>query len=184
MSRDRFALITGAGGGIGRAAALALAKAGWYVALTGRRPQPLEETAREVAALDCRALVFPCDITGDPQSVKALFAKTGESVWQTFSICSSTMRKRWRSSPFQMEAAFLRTVESRGRRQSDRRVPLRPGLPISSMMKSQTPKGGRIINNGSISAHTPRPNSAALHRDETRHHGLLLKIDRPRRASA
>ena len=68
MAADKFALVTGAGGGIGRAAALALAKAGWHVALTGRRQQPLEETATQITALDRRALAIPCDV-GDPHSV-------------------------------------------------------------------------------------------------------------------
>ena len=154
MSRDRFALITGASAGIGRAAALALAKAGWHVALTGRRPQPLEETAREVAALDRRALVFPCDI-GDPQSVKALFAKTGEAFGRLDLLFNNAgagapaipmeelSYEQWKAVvDVNLTGAFL----------------CAQGAIV--MMKNQTPKGGRIINNGSISAHTPRPNSA------------------------
>ena len=76
MSEDKFALVTGAGAGIGRATSLALAKAGWRVALAGRRAAMLEETAEAIAASGPRALVVACDI-GDPQSVKALFARVG-----------------------------------------------------------------------------------------------------------
>jgi NAD(P)-dependent dehydrogenase (short-subunit alcohol dehydrogenase family) len=130
MSADKFALITGAGGGIGRAAALALAKAGWHVAVTGRRQQPLEETAREIAALGRRALAVSCDV-GDPQSVKALFAKTAEAFGRLDLLFNNAVT-----------GAFLCAQGA------------------ISIMKSQTPKGGRIINNGSISAHAPRPNSA------------------------
>ena len=73
MSGERFALVTGAGTGIGRASAVALARAGWHVALAGRRRDPLEETAGEVKALGGRAVAAPSDI-GDPKAVKALFA--------------------------------------------------------------------------------------------------------------
>ena len=73
MSVERFALVTGAGTGIGRASALALARAGWQVALAGRRREPLEEAAGEIKALGRRAVAAPCDV-GDPEAVKALFA--------------------------------------------------------------------------------------------------------------
>ena len=73
MNGERFALVTGAGSGIGRAAALALARAGWHVALAGRRREPLEETAGEIKALGRRAIAAPSDV-GDPEAVKALFA--------------------------------------------------------------------------------------------------------------
>ncbi|WP_158815248.1 SDR family oxidoreductase [Methylocapsa sp. S129] len=154
MSEDKFALITGAGGGIGRAAALALAKAGWHVAVTGRRPEPLDETAKEIAALDRRALVFPCDV-GDPQSVKALFAKTGEAFGRLDLLFNNAgagappvpmeelSYEQWKAVvDVNLTGAFL----------------CAQGAIL--MMKSQTPKGGRIINNGSISAYAPRPNSA------------------------
>src|SRR5271169_4267021 len=75
---DKFALVTGAGAGIGRAAALALARAGWHVALTGRRPEPLGDVAREITGIGRRAVVFPCDV-GDPRAVKALFARAAEA---------------------------------------------------------------------------------------------------------
>ena len=154
MAADKFALVTGAGGGIGRAAALALAKAGWHVALTGRRQQPLEETAKEIAALDRRALAIPCDV-GDPQSVKALFAKTAEAFGRLDLLFNNAgagappvpmedlSYEQWKAVvDVNLTGAFLCAQGA------------------ISMMKNQTPKGGRIINNGSISAHAPRPNSA------------------------
>ena len=154
MAADKFALVTGAGGGIGRAAALALAKAGWHVALTGRRQQPLEETAKEITALDRRALAIPCDV-GDPQSVKALFAKPGEAFGRLDLLFNNAgagappipmedlSYEQWKAVvDVNLTGAFLCAQGA------------------ISMMKNQTPKGGRIINNGSISAHAPRPNSA------------------------
>jgi NAD(P)-dependent dehydrogenase (short-subunit alcohol dehydrogenase family) len=154
MSEDRYALITGAGGGIGRAAALGLAKAGWHVAVTGRRPEPLEETAKLIAGLGRRALVFPCDV-GDPKSVKALFAKTAEAFGRLDLLFNNAgagappvpmeelTYEQWKAVvDVNLTGAFL----------------CAQGAIL--MMKNQTPKGGRIINNGSISAHAPRPNSA------------------------
>jgi NAD(P)-dependent dehydrogenase (short-subunit alcohol dehydrogenase family) len=154
MAADKFALITGAGGGIGRAAALALAKAGWHVAVTGRRQQPLEETAREIVALDRRALALPCDV-GDPQAVKALFAKTSEAFGRLDLLFNNAgagappvpmedlSYEQWKTVvDVNLTGAFLCAQGA------------------ISIMKNQTPKGGRIINNGSISAHAPRPNSA------------------------
>jgi NAD(P)-dependent dehydrogenase (short-subunit alcohol dehydrogenase family) len=154
MAADKFALVTGAGGGIGRAAALALAKAGWHVALTGRRQQPLEETAKEITALDRRGLAIPCDV-GDPQSVKALFAKTAEAFGRLDLLFNNAgagappvpmeelSYEQWKAVvDVNLTGAFLCAQGA------------------ISIMKNQTPKGGRIINNGSISAHAPRPNSA------------------------
>ena len=74
MDGERFALVTGAGSGIGRASALALARTGWHVALAGRRAEPLEETAGEIKALGRRALPLPTNVA-DPDAVRALFAK-------------------------------------------------------------------------------------------------------------
>jgi NAD(P)-dependent dehydrogenase (short-subunit alcohol dehydrogenase family) len=154
MSEDKFALITGAGAGIGRAAALALAKAGWHIALAGRRPQPLEETAKDIAALGRRALAHPCDI-GDPQSVKALFAKVAEVFGRLDLLFNNAgagapaipmedlTYEQWKAVvDVNLTGAFLCAQGA------------------IAMMKGQTPKGGRIINNGSISASAPRPNSA------------------------
>jgi NAD(P)-dependent dehydrogenase (short-subunit alcohol dehydrogenase family) len=154
MAEDKFALITGAGGGVGRAAALALARAGWHIALTGRRRQPLEDTAGEIKGLGRRALVHPSDV-GDPSAVKALFA----DVAKTFGRLDLLFNNAGAGAPpvpmedlsFEQWQAVV-DVNLTG-------VFLCAQGAIS-IMKNQTPKGGRIINNGSISAHTPRPNSA------------------------
>jgi NAD(P)-dependent dehydrogenase (short-subunit alcohol dehydrogenase family) len=154
MTEDKYALVTGAGGGIGRSASLALAKAGWHVALTGRRSQPLEETARAITALGRKSLVRSCDI-GDPNAVKALFAKVTESFGRLDLLFNNAgagapplpmedlSYEQWKAVvDVNLTGAFLCAQGA------------------ISLMKSQTPKGGRIINNGSISAHAPRPNSA------------------------
>jgi NAD(P)-dependent dehydrogenase (short-subunit alcohol dehydrogenase family) len=154
MSEERFALVTGAGVGIGRAASLALAKAGWHIGLAGRRPAPLEETAAEIAGLGRRAFVCPCDI-GDPVSVKALFAKTAEAFGRLDLLFNNAgagapgipmedlSYEQWKAVvDVNLTGAFLCAQGA------------------ITMMKSQSPKGGRIINNGSISATAPRPHSA------------------------
>ncbi len=154
MSEPRFALVTGAGGGIGRAASLALAKAGWRVAVTGRRLQPLEETAKEIEAIGGRAFVRACDV-GDPQAVGELF----DTLDEAFGRLDLLFNNAGAGAPaIPMEdlsyAQWTAVVD----------VNLTGAFLCAqgaiSMMKRQTPKGGRIINNGSISAHSPRPNSA------------------------
>ncbi|MGD0721138.1 MAG: SDR family oxidoreductase [Roseiarcus sp.] len=154
MAEDKFALITGAGAGIGRATSLALAKAGWSVALAGRRPEALEETARGVAASGGRALAFPCDIA-DPDAVRALFARIRESFGRLDLLFNNAGAG---APPIPLEelswAQWKAVVD----------VNLTGAFLCAQgailMMKSQSPRGGRIINNGSISAHAPRPNSA------------------------
>jgi NAD(P)-dependent dehydrogenase (short-subunit alcohol dehydrogenase family) len=154
MSEDQFALVTGAGVGIGRAASLALAKAGWHIGLAGRRAAPLEETAAEIAGLGRRVFVCPCDI-GDPLSVKALFAKTAETFGRLDLLFNNAgtgapaipmedlSYEQWKAVvDVNLTGAFLCAQGA------------------IAMMKSQSPKGGRIINNGSISATAPRPHSA------------------------
>ncbi|HLJ72267.1 MAG TPA: SDR family oxidoreductase [Roseiarcus sp.] len=154
MAEEKYALVTGAGVGIGRAASLALAKAGWNIALTGRRSPPLEETAGAVKSLGRKALVHPCDV-GDPQAVKALFAKIAETFGRLDLLFNNAgagapgvpmedlTYEQWKAVvDVNLTGAFLCAQGA------------------ISIMKSQTPKGGRIINNGSISAHAPRPNSA------------------------
>jgi NAD(P)-dependent dehydrogenase (short-subunit alcohol dehydrogenase family) len=154
MAEEKYALVTGAGVGIGRAASLALAKAGWNIGLTGRRPYPLEETAAEVKALGRKALIHPCDI-GDPEAVKALFADVGAAFSRLDLLFNNAgagapgvpmeelTYEQWKAVvDVNLTGAFLCAQGA------------------ISLMKNQTPKGGRIINNGSISAHVPRPNSA------------------------
>jgi NAD(P)-dependent dehydrogenase (short-subunit alcohol dehydrogenase family) len=150
----KIALVTGAGSGIGKATALALARAGYDVALAGRRAEPLAAVAAEAEKAGVRALAVATDV-GDPASVKALFARVRE----TFGRLDLLFNNAGRGSPpvpledvpfdtwagvvaANLTGAFLCTQEA------------------FRIMKAQKPSGGRIINNGSLSAHVPRPNSA------------------------
>ena len=161
MDGERFALVTGAGSGVGKASALALARTGWHVALTGRRSQLLEETAGEVKALGRRALPAAADVA-DPEAVKALFA----SVEREFGRLDLLFNNAGRGAPavpidelpyetwkavvdVNLNGMFLCAQAAFG------------------LMKRQKPQGGRIINNGSISAHTPRP--MAISYNATKH---------------
>jgi NAD(P)-dependent dehydrogenase (short-subunit alcohol dehydrogenase family) len=154
MAEEKFALVTGAGVGIGRAACLALAKAGWNIALTGRRPQPLEETAGEIRALGRKTLVHPCDI-GDPAGVKALFAEVSKSFGRLDLLFNNAGAG---APPAPMEdLTFEQWSAVVGVNLTGAFLCAQGAI---SIMKAQTPMGGRIINNGSISAHAPRPNSA------------------------
>ncbi len=154
MSEEKFALVTGAGGGIGRASALALAKAGWHVALTGRRAPPLEETAREIAGFGQRPFAHSCDV-GDPEAVKALFEAVGEAFGRLDLLFNNAGAGAPAIPMEELSYAQWKAVVD---------VNLTGAFLCAQgairMMKNQTPKGGRIINNGSISAHSPRPNSA------------------------
>ena len=149
---DKVAIVTGAGTGIGRAAALALAQAGYAVALAGRRAAPLEETAAEMVG--AAALVVPTDVA-DPASVEALFAATKETFGRLDLLFNNAglgapavpleelSVEKWQLViDVNLTGAFLCTQAA------------------IRLMKDQTPRGGRIINNGSISADRPRPNSA------------------------
>jgi NAD(P)-dependent dehydrogenase (short-subunit alcohol dehydrogenase family) len=151
MATDRIAVVTGAGSGIGRAAAVALSREGWSVALAGRRKDALEETAAQAKG---RTLVVPTDV-GDPASVRALFAKTKEAFGRLDLLFNNAgsgapgvpledlTYEQWKAVvDANLTGVFLCTQEA------------------FKIMKAQTPRGGRIINNGSISAHAPRPNSA------------------------
>jgi NAD(P)-dependent dehydrogenase (short-subunit alcohol dehydrogenase family) len=148
-----IAIVTGAGSGIGRAVTMALANAGWSVVLAGRRAEQLEKAARE-AGPDDRAVAMPTDIT-DPDAVARLFGRAVEAfgrvdlVFNNAGISAPGVRledltiEQWRAVvDVNLTGAFLCTREA------------------FRVMKAQTPRGGRIINNGSISAQVPRPNSA------------------------
>jgi NAD(P)-dependent dehydrogenase (short-subunit alcohol dehydrogenase family) len=145
--------VTGAGVGIGRATALALTKAGWSVVLAGRRPEPLEEVA--AAAGDARTLVVPTDVC-DPASIDNLFSQTRE----TFGRLDLLFNNAGRGAPaVPIEDLPLETW----RAVVDTNL---TGMFLCTqgairIMKAQNPMGGRIINNGSISAHAPRPHSIA-----------------------
>jgi NAD(P)-dependent dehydrogenase (short-subunit alcohol dehydrogenase family) len=150
----KVAIVTGAGSGIGRAAALVLAQDGYSVVVAGRRKEALEATAAEGMAVGARMLAVPADV-GDPSSVRALFAKTREAFGRLDLLFNNAgvsappvpledlTYEQWMSVvDTNLSGAFLCTQEA------------------IKLMKSQQPRGGRIINNGSISAHAPRPNSA------------------------
>jgi NAD(P)-dependent dehydrogenase (short-subunit alcohol dehydrogenase family) len=153
-SSEKTAIVTGAGSGIGKRVALALLREGYSVALAGRRPEPLEATAREGKSSGSRTLVVPTDVS-DPAGVKALFDKTKEAFGRLDLLFNNAgvgapgvpledlTYEQWKAVvDTNLTGVFLCTQEA------------------FRIMKSQQPRGGRIINNGSISAHTPRPNSA------------------------
>jgi NAD(P)-dependent dehydrogenase (short-subunit alcohol dehydrogenase family) len=149
----RVAIVTGAGTGIGKAASRALLGEGYRVALAGRRRELLEQTAAESGAGE-RALVVPTDVA-DAAAVRALFAKTKEAFGRLDVLFNNAgmgapavpledlTYEKWKQVvEVNLTGLFLCTQEA------------------FRIMKSQHPRGGRIINNGSISAHAPRPNSA------------------------
>ena len=151
---DKVAMVTGGGSGVGRAAALALAKAGFAIVLAGRRLDPIDAVARKVVGSGGRAIAVPTDV-GDPRSVAALFAKTKAAFGRLDVLFNNAgvgaigvpledvTFEQWQAVvAANLTGAFLCTQHA------------------FKLMKAQNPRGGRIINNGSISAHVPRPNSA------------------------
>lgn len=152
---NRVALVTGAGSGIGKAAALALLASGWQVALAGRRESALQEVA-DLSALPQRALVVPTDVTQEA-SVVALF----ETVVQQFGRVDLLFNNAGTGAPpgVLLEDLMLAQWQAVVNvNLTGMFLCLRQAFRV---MKAQTPMGGRIINNGSISATTPRPNSVA-----------------------
>jgi NAD(P)-dependent dehydrogenase (short-subunit alcohol dehydrogenase family) len=153
-SVERIAVVTGAGSGIGREASVALMKASYAVVLAGRRREALEQTAALGKAAGARTLVVPTDV-GDPAAVRALFAKTKE----TFGRLDLLFNNAGTGAP---PVPFEELTFEQWKAVVDVNL---TGMFLCAqeayrLMKSQTPRGGRIINNGSISAHVPRPNSA------------------------
>ena len=153
-SSPKIAIVTGAGSGIGKHVAVGLAQEGYSVVLAGRRKEPLEATALEVRQANSQTLVVPADVS-DPDSVRKLFAKSKDAFGRLdllFNNAGISGRaipledltyEQWKSViDTNLTGMFLCTQEA------------------FKIMKSQEPRGGRIINNGSISAHSPRPNSA------------------------
>jgi NAD(P)-dependent dehydrogenase (short-subunit alcohol dehydrogenase family) len=153
MTESKVALVTGAGSGIGRATALAFLREGFRVALAGRRIEKLQAVAAESGVAECAAVV-PADVS-NPEDVRALF----DSVRRKFGRLDVLFNNAGLNAPFlpledlpyekwrevldtNVTGAFLCTQQA------------------FRLMKAQSPRGGRIINNGSISAHVPRANSA------------------------
>ncbi|MFN4261583.1 MAG: SDR family oxidoreductase [Gemmataceae bacterium] len=153
-SNEKIALITGAGSGIGRATALALLKEGYAIVLAGRRRETLEETIRAAGPDGSRLLAVPTDVS-DPAAVRSLF----DTIQATFGRLDLLFNNAGIGAP-PVPLEDL-TVEQ-WRRVVDVNLtgPFLCTQAAFRLMKEQTPRGGRIINNGSISAHTPRPNSA------------------------
>jgi NAD(P)-dependent dehydrogenase (short-subunit alcohol dehydrogenase family) len=151
----KVAIVTGAGSGVGEASALALLAEGYHVALAGRRKDQLERVAQAAGANKSRALVVPTDVV-DPGSIRNLFARTKEAFGRLDLLFNNAgigapaipmedlTLEQWKAVvDTNLTGCFVCTQEA------------------IKIMKDQTPRGGRIINNGSISAHAPRPNSVA-----------------------
>ncbi|HSB49404.1 MAG TPA: SDR family oxidoreductase [Burkholderiales bacterium] len=153
-THNRTALVTGAGTGVGRAVALALLKDGYRVALAGRRREMLEETASQAGPAAKSALIVPTDV-GKPDQVQALFAKIKESFGRLDVLFNNAGGNApgvaFEDLPFEKWQSVV-DVNLTGM--------FLCAQAAFRMMKDQNPRGGRIINNGSISAHTPRPGSA------------------------
>ena len=153
-SNGKVALVTGGGSGIGKASALALAREGFTAVVAGRRAEPLDEVVKEIERAGGKALAVVTDVTR-PDQVKALFAKTKQTYGRLDVLFNNAgfgaaapieelEYERWRAViDTILTGSFLCTQEA------------------FRIMKDQTPMGGRIINNGSISAHAPRPFSVA-----------------------
>jgi NAD(P)-dependent dehydrogenase (short-subunit alcohol dehydrogenase family) len=154
MSTSKVAIVTGGGSGVGRAAALALLKDGWQVVLAGRRPEPLQAVLAEAGA-GTRGLGVPTNVA-DPVSVKALFDETVKTFGRIDLLFNNAgvgapavpleelPLEQWKNVVDINLNGMFYCIQQAFR-----------------VMKDQNPKGGRIINNGSISAHAPRPNSIA-----------------------
>jgi NAD(P)-dependent dehydrogenase (short-subunit alcohol dehydrogenase family) len=155
MAGGKVALVTGAGTGVGRAAALALMKDGFDTVLAGRRREPLEAVAAEGKAFGVKTLPVPTDVT-DPAAIKALFAKVKE----TFGRLDVLFNNAGIGAPaVPIEELPLETWTAAVA--TNLTAPFLCIQEAFRIMKDQSPRGGRIINNGSISAHAPRPFSIA-----------------------
>jgi len=153
-AHGKVAVVTGAGTGIGKAGTLALLEDGYRVTLAGRRKEKLEQAVAEAGPAGARALIVPTDV-GDPAAVRALFARAQQAFGRLDLLFNNAgigapavpledlTWEQWKAVvDVNLTGAFLCTQEA------------------FRIMKRQDPRGGRIINNGSISAHAPRPNSA------------------------
>ena len=169
MAQKRVAIVTGAGSGIGKSAALTLLKDGWHVGLVGRRKEPLEQAAAESGAGE-RALVLPGDITKD-SDVERVFAEV-QRAWGRLDVLFNNAGMGAPAMPMEelpiekfREVVELNLVATFRCTQHAIRI-----------MKAQSPKGGRIINNGSLSAHVPRAQSVAYSATKHAISGLTKSI--------
>jgi len=174
--RNRNAIVTGAGSGIGKACALALLRAGWNVALAGRRANLLDDAIHEAGDAPARAIAVPTDVT-DERSVHALFERTvaefgrldllfnNAGVGAPPATIDEVTLDQWRAVvDVNLTGMFLCAREA------------------FRAMKAQSPRGGRIVNNGSISAHVPRPKSVAYTATKHAVTGLTRQISLDGRA--
>ena len=152
---ERVAIVTGGGTGIGRAVAFGLASNGYSVVVTGRRMQPLQDAAAEAATTGHRMLAITSDVT-DPKSVRRLFEEI-ERVYGRLDLLYNNAGQSPRPAPLE----DIGYEEWRAALDTNLSGPFLCTQEAIKIMKNQQPHGGRIINNGSISAHSPRPNSAA-----------------------
>jgi NAD(P)-dependent dehydrogenase (short-subunit alcohol dehydrogenase family) len=154
VAESRIAIVTGAGSGVGKAAALALLGAGFRVVLAGRRSEPLLEVA-QLSGAQGRALVVPTDV-GQEASVQALFATTVANFGRV-DVLFNNAGVNAPGIPLE-DLSLVQWQAVVDTNLTGMFLCIREAFRV---MKAQVPKGGRIINNGSISAHTPRPNSIA-----------------------
>ncbi|GAA4325473.1 SDR family oxidoreductase [Pigmentiphaga soli] len=150
---DKIALVTGAGRGIGRAVALGLAQDGYTVALAGRSPEPLAQAAEAIAQGGGRALAVPADVRSE-EAVDALFARIRDE----FGRLDLLFNNAGIFTPG-LEIDALTVAQWRDVVDTNLNGAFLCARGAYALMKAQTPRGGRIINNGSISAHAPRPRS-------------------------
>jgi NAD(P)-dependent dehydrogenase (short-subunit alcohol dehydrogenase family) len=155
MASQKIAVVTGAGTGVGRAAALNLMKAGFTVVLVGRRKDKLDEVAKEGAASGGKGVPMPTDVK-DAAAIKALFAE----VKKQFGRLDVLFNNAGMGAP-PVPFEDLPTEKWKEVVDVNLTAPFLCAQEAFRIMKDQTPRGGRIINNGSISAHTPRPLSVA-----------------------
>lgn len=153
-TNPRFALVTGAGSGIGRAVALGLLDDGWQVALAGRRAEPLHALAAEAEARGQAALAVPTDVR-DPDSVQRLF-DTVEQAWGRLDLLFNNAGVNAPAVPMD-ELPLQKWLDVIDTNVTGVYLCARAAF---GLMRRQSPQGGRIINNGSISAHAPRPFTA------------------------
>jgi len=149
----KIAIVTGAGSGIGRASAVALLRAGYSVALAGRRADALAESVKLAGADGARALAVPTDVT-NPESVRALFGKVKDK-WGRLDVLFNNAGQNAPGIPLE-DLTFEQWKNVVDVNLTGMFLCIQEAFRI---MKAQDPRGGRIINNGSISAHAPRPNS-------------------------